>query len=185
MPLLQDDERATNAHWFAADWLVEECDYRHATQENNAWNLRHSALLKDWGGKWIGQEPSTSVADCTGVVFHAGREAQILSNYDTNTLRRRAEEYRVEFEALSRKWQHETKYFSLVAKKLTHPAFLRIVGMGEPAIPLILESLRDRPSHWFAALRATANIDPVPSNSNPSEARNAWLEWGRSQGYID
>jgi hypothetical protein len=184
MPLLKDDERATNAHWFATDRLAEGCDYRHVTEENNAWNLRHSALLKDWGGKWIGEKSSTWVAGA-GVEFCAGREAQISSECGTNALRHRAEEYRVEFEELSKRWHRETKYLSVVARKLTHPAFLRIVGIGEPAIPLILESLRDRPSHWFSALRATANIDPVPPNANPSEARHAWLEWGRSQGYID
>jgi len=57
--------------------------------------------------------------------------------------------------------------------------------MGKPALPLLLEVLRDKPSHWFAALRAVANFDPVNPEANPSEARKAWLDWGKSEGYID
>jgi hypothetical protein len=109
----------------------------------------------------------------------------IKSSDQASALRSRSEMYRAEFEALSRRWQRDTKHLSLVSKKIIHPAFLRIIGMGEPAIPLILEALRDRPAHWFVALRATANIDPVSEDANPSEAREAWLAWGRSQGYID
>jgi hypothetical protein len=56
--------------------------------------------------------------------------------------------------------------------------------MGKPALPLLLEVLRDKPSHWFAALRAVANVDPVDPEANPSEARKAWLDWGKSEGYI-
>jgi hypothetical protein len=184
MPLLQDDERTTNTDWFAAD-----CANRYAMQESDAWNPRHS-LLTDRSSKWINKESSVSEepADADIVFCAASRQdVQISFNYEDTgyALRRRAEGYRQEFEALSKTWQHDIKYSSLVSKKLIHPAFLRIVGMGEPVIPLILEALRDRPTHWFAALRATANIDPVPLNANPSEARRIWLEWGRSKGYID
>ena len=100
-------------------------------------------------------------------------------------LRLMAEQFRVEFEALSKKWQRDTRHLSLISKEIIHPAYLRIVGMGEAAIPLLLEALRDRPAHWFVALRATTNIDPCPVEANPSQARDAWLKWGRSQGYID
>ena len=57
--------------------------------------------------------------------------------------------------------------------------------MGEAVVPLLLEELRERPAHWFAALRATTNFDPSTAEANPSQAREAWLEWGKSQGYID
>jgi hypothetical protein len=57
--------------------------------------------------------------------------------------------------------------------------------MGKPVVPLLLESLRDSPTHWFAALRATANVDPCAVDANPSQAREAWLSWGRALGYID
>src|SRR5580658_7048292 len=86
---------------------------------------------------------------------------------------------------LCHQWRRETRHLSLVQKKITHPAYFRIVGMGGPVVPLLLEALRDRPAHWFAALRATANVDPCPPDANPAAARKAWLQWGRSQGLID
>jgi hypothetical protein len=77
------------------------------------------------------------------------------------------------------------KHLSLISKKVTHNSYLRIIGMGEGAIPLILESLRARPDHWFVALRATTNVDPSKPDDNPSMAREAWISWGIEQGYID
>lgn len=94
-------------------------------------------------------------------------------------------ERRAEFTALAEQWRRDTRHLSQIAKKIIHPAYFRIVGMGEPVVPLLLEELRARPAHWFAALRATANLDPSPADANPSQSREAWLEWGRSQGYIN
>lgn len=91
---------------------------------------------------------------------------------------------REEFAGLANQWRSETQHLSLVSKKIAHPAYLRIIGMGKPVIPLLLEELRDRPAHWFVALKSTANVDPVPGGANPSQARDAWLAWGRSEGLL-
>ncbi len=100
-------------------------------------------------------------------------------------LRLKAERLRPEFLRLSDQWQSETKHLSLVSLKVAHPFYFRIIGMGEAVVPLLLEALRDRPSHWFVALQATANTNPVPNGSNPLVARDAWLNWGRSKRFID
>ena len=100
-------------------------------------------------------------------------------------MRARAESLRDEFQHLSDQWSRETQHVSQISKKVAHPAYFRIMGMGESVVPLLLEALRDRPAHWFAALRATANIDPAPAGASPSAARDAWLKWGESQGLID
>jgi hypothetical protein len=96
-----------------------------------------------------------------------------------------SERLRPEFEALTEQWQRDTRHLSQIVKKILHPAYFRIIGMGEPVVPLLLEALRDRPAHWFAALKATANIDPVTPGSNPLAARESWLKWGRSKGLLD
>jgi hypothetical protein len=154
------------------------------------WDLRHVAL-SDWGVDWKSETSShnQSEYDC-GILYYgtlpgAVQQVQFKFERHTESLRDRAEPYRAEFVALSQRWQRDTKHLSLISKKITQPDFLRIIGMGEPVIPLLLESLRDRPAHWFAALRATANINPVPEDANPSQAREVWLRWGRSHGYID
>jgi hypothetical protein len=100
-------------------------------------------------------------------------------------LRLQTEQLRPEFTVLAEQWRRDTRHLSLISKKLTHQSYFRITGMGRPVIPLLLEELRERPAHWFAALRATANADPAETATNPSQARDAWLEWGTAQGYID
>lgn len=100
-------------------------------------------------------------------------------------LRERAKQLRTEFSILAEQWRRDTQHLSQISKKVTHPAYFRIMGMGERVVPLLLEELRDRPGHWFAALKATANVEPVPGGANPSTAREAWLDWGRSEGLLD
>lgn len=99
-------------------------------------------------------------------------------------LRLQAAQLRPEFSRLEAQWRRETQHFSQISKKILHPAYFRIIGMGEGVVPLLLESLRDRPAHWFAALKATAGVDPVPEGANPSAARDVWLEWGTKHGLL-
>ncbi len=91
---------------------------------------------------------------------------------------------REEFTSLADRWQRDTRHLSIVSQKIIHPAYLQIIGMGQPVIPLILGALRDKPAHWFAALRALAKTDPAPEGSNPNAARQAWLNWGKRHGFI-
>jgi hypothetical protein len=90
------------------------------------------------------------------------------------------EQLRQEFTALAAQWRLETQHLSQISKKVLHPAYLRISGMGSPVLPLLLAELRERPAHWFVALRAIANTDPARTATNPEEARQAWLKWGRT-----
>jgi hypothetical protein len=99
--------------------------------------------------------------------------------------RSQSERLRPEFEALAAQWRRDTQHLSQISKMVVHPCYLRIIGMGEPALPLLLEELRDRPAHWFVALQSIANTDPTPKGSSPAVARDLWLAWGRTQGYID
>ena len=66
-----------------------------------------------------------------------------------------------------------------------HPAYQRIIGMGESAIPLLLEELDARPDHWAWALRAITGVDPVPDASRGKlrPTADAWVKWGRDNGY--
>ena len=68
-----------------------------------------------------------------------------------------------------------------------HPAYQQIIGMGEEALPLILEELSRRPGHWFWALKAITGEDPVPAEhaGEVPEMTRAWLEWGRQHDYIE
>ena len=56
--------------------------------------------------------------------------------------------------------------------------------MGERAIPLILADLQKEPDHWSYALTKLTKADPVKPEDNFHQAVEAWLNWGREQGYI-
>jgi len=88
------------------------------------------------------------------------------------------------FATLAAQWQDETGMLSFMHKKALHPAYQRIIGLGLPVVPLILRALAQQPAHWFWALQAITGDDPVPPDATPSEARAAWLAWGRERGYV-
>jgi hypothetical protein len=87
------------------------------------------------------------------------------------------------FREQSERWKRETAHISSVNKMVTHPSYLRIIGMGREALPLILSELRERPDHWLVALNAITGEDPASEGANFHEAVKAWIRWGESKGY--
>ena len=92
-----------------------------------------------------------------------------------------------EFRALAVQWREETFGQSLAAPGILHPAYLRIIGMGEQAIPWILEELEERGGQWYVALQSITGEDPVAKEDRGQRPRMraAWQEWGRTNGWID
>lgn len=88
------------------------------------------------------------------------------------------------FTALAEKWKRETRHISSITRTSTHPAYQQIIGMGEPAVPLILQELQENGGHWLWALHAITREDPAQEEGDFDGAVQAWLNWGRSQGYI-
>ena len=72
-----------------------------------------------------------------------------------------------------------------MAKKAVHPAYQGIIGLGDAALPCILEELKKEPRDWFWALSAITGENPIPESSagKVEEMAEAWLRWGREQGY--
>lgn len=64
--------------------------------------------------------------------------------------------------------------------------YQRIIGMGMPVVPLILEELRREPHHWYWALEAITEQDPVPQEARGKirDMATVWLAWGKSQRLI-
>jgi hypothetical protein len=92
-----------------------------------------------------------------------------------------------EFADLVHEWRSETGFHSSLSKKFMHRAYQRIIAMGEPALPLILRELRDRPGHWFYALRLIAGEKGKGVSAGMDDfddARSAWLEWGYKNNYL-
>lgn len=106
----------------------------------------------------------------------------------SHKITRRSQEHEAErfFDTLADEWRRETAHLSSLTKKITHPAYLRIISLGYRAVPLILKRLEREPAYWFVALRALSGQDPVPAGDvgNFRATREAWLTWGRSKGFI-
>ena len=92
------------------------------------------------------------------------------------------------FQELVREWKSRRSASSSVAEIVSHPAYQRIIGMGERAVPLILNQLRlegSKPAHWFWALNAITVEQPVSQSDRGDLVKmsQAWLEWGSRNGY--
>jgi hypothetical protein len=90
------------------------------------------------------------------------------------------------FQILADRWRQSTRAFSSIHAMVANPAYLEIVGMGRPALPLILSELRRQPDHWFSALVAISGENPV-RDTDAGDVRRmtaSWLDWGRSRGLI-
>jgi len=72
------------------------------------------------------------------------------------------------------------------AKAMTLP-YQEIIGIGRPALPMILNELKERPVHLFWALRAISGTNPVEPEDRGriDKMREVWLEWGRKNKIIE
>jgi hypothetical protein len=92
---------------------------------------------------------------------------------------------KIKFQQLAEEWRRETAIYSSLTKKVLHPSYQRIIGMGPAAIPLILQEMKVRPGHWFWALDAiTDGESPAQGCDDPVEATLAWIQWGETKGYL-
>jgi hypothetical protein len=89
------------------------------------------------------------------------------------------------FERLAAQWRRETRHLSLMSDIVLNTAYQQIIGMGQPAIALILQDLKQQPDHWFWALRSITGENPIQPEERGRVAKmaQAWLEWGRQHGY--
>jgi hypothetical protein len=89
------------------------------------------------------------------------------------------------FEQLAAQWRRETRHLSLMSDIVLNSAYQQIIGMGQPAIALILQDLKQQPDHWFWALRSITGENPIQPEhrGRVPQMAEAWLEWGRQHGY--
>ncbi|HEY5176760.1 MAG TPA: hypothetical protein VII95_14460 [Terriglobales bacterium] len=91
-----------------------------------------------------------------------------------------------EFRDLVKAWKADRRSNSSSMAMAMHPAYQKIIGLGKPALPLILSELRRELDHWFWALAAIAHENPVPpeSRGKMQDMAKAWLDWGHEKGYV-
>jgi hypothetical protein len=94
---------------------------------------------------------------------------------------------RERFQRLAAEWKQQSRYLSNTAQMATLRPYQRIIGIGPPAVPLILEELRREPDQWFWALEAITEENPVPPEAagKVREMAGAWIDWGKRQGFLN
>ncbi len=90
------------------------------------------------------------------------------------------------FHRLAAEWREQARFLSNTARMAMLPAYQRIIGMGMPVVGWILEDLQRQPHHWFWALEAITEQNPVPPEAlgNIQKMADAWVAWGKAQGLI-
>ena len=91
------------------------------------------------------------------------------------------------FIKLRDEWKTQRGHEPSTAKIILIPAYQKIIGMGESAIPLILKDLSENgPDDWFWALTAITDENPITKAmaGDMAAMTEAWLQWGREAGYL-
>lgn len=96
-----------------------------------------------------------------------------------------AESVEQRFRRLEAIWEEETLYLSDAHRIIEHPAFQEILRLGEEVVPFMLRDLEKAPRHWVWALPRITGANPVPASDggNIRKMSEAWVRWGRENGY--
>ena len=124
--------------------------------------------------RWIRPADADTAFVSFTVDSHLHRSS--ASHLDREMFLRLVEQWRTERPAAS----------SSIADIIACPSYLRIIGMGWRALPLIIEQLEregNEPDHWCAALEAVTGEDPVPEEAQGDSVRiaQAWIAWNRTR----
>jgi hypothetical protein len=84
---------------------------------------------------------------------------------------------------LVKQWRKATGHISSTESKVLHPAYQAIIATGSRGVPFILREMKERGGHWFWALHYMTGVDLSAPGQTVDDLRNAWLSWGKKQGY--
>jgi hypothetical protein len=88
------------------------------------------------------------------------------------------------FRLLVAQWKERSRPMSNIAQMAMLKPYQQIIGMGKEALPLLLRELAREPDHWFWALEAITQENPVPQAAlgNVCAMADAWLDWAQRHG---
>lgn len=89
------------------------------------------------------------------------------------------------FYTLASQWQSEVEGISSTTQMSQHPAYQEIISMGTKIVPLLLSELKQNPLYWLSALSEITGTNPIKpeQRGRVKQMAEAWLEWGKNQGY--
>ena len=91
------------------------------------------------------------------------------------------------FHRLVDQWYEETAGMSSPSLISSNRAYLSIIALGPPVVPLILREMKRRGGFWYPALRALTDANPVPTSARGKtrQMTEAWLSWGEQFELLD
>jgi hypothetical protein len=89
------------------------------------------------------------------------------------------------FRRLEQAWVREVGVYSSSNVLCDHWAFQEMIRMGVAVVPLMLRDLECEPKLWVWALPQITGANPVPPGDagNITKMSEAWVRWGRANGY--
>jgi hypothetical protein len=89
------------------------------------------------------------------------------------------------FHRLANAWEQATGHLSSMKAASEHAAYQEIIGMGTAVVPCLLRDLIENERHWFIALRTISGANPIPTSAAGDIPKmiEAWLQWGKENGY--
>lgn len=89
-------------------------------------------------------------------------------------------------EKLVGQWIEERPRGGNVHRITETPAYRSIIEMGERALRPLLMRLRRKPEHLFHALHEITEENPIPASAEGKIKlmADAWVQWGKSRGYL-
>jgi hypothetical protein len=86
------------------------------------------------------------------------------------------------FHRLASQWKQETAHLSSMTQMILNRNYQSIIGMGPAILPILFRELQKQPNHWFWALTAITEENPVADEDagNLEKMTRAWLDWART-----
>ena len=83
------------------------------------------------------------------------------------------------FYELLQRWRAETYFAPLMKDKIENLNFKKIIDLGDDAVPLIIDEVRQTPDFLVLALYFITKENPVPPSAQGrvTEMVDAWLDW--------
>ena len=117
--------------------------------EDTAWQYRTPAMLSNC---LLVIRSTTSSTDAAIIsLFNVRKATPIFREFVVNR-----------FKKLVAEWKATRNQISSGTEMFLHPAYQKIIGMGPEVVPLILREMEANLDHWFWALKAIMEKDPVP-----------------------
>src|SRR5579863_5639962 len=84
------------------------------------------------------------------------------------------------FLKLRDEWKLRRGHEPSTAKIILIPAYQKIIGMGQDAVPFLLRELETDVDNWFWALMMITDQNPVTEEmcGDGAAMAQAWLRWG-------